>query len=401
MIGSTSKQFTAASILILQHQGLLALDDDIRKYIPEMPQYEWPIKIRHLIHHMSGIREYELLQTLGGELTDQGLHRNDDLLELIARQKGLDFKPGEKFQYSNSGYTLLAVIIERISGKSLGQFVGENIFDPLGMARTVIFENNRSVIKDRATGYFRDKDGYKVDESLNESTGDGGVYTTIDDFFLWDQNFYNNQVGYSELVRDLLQVGRLSDGTPPLLDYHGRRYKYAFGLLLSTYKGLRTISHGGSYVGFRTGYIQFPDQKFSVICLANIANIDPTDLCYGVADIFLKEQYSEKENKEPADSSSEKKVKTELPGLTGKQLEEYVGDYYNDELPALYKLRSLGGKLVFIQKNAPSTEPLKLEKRDTFFYWELRLKFSRSKKGLVNEFNIESNELKGMIFKKK
>jgi CubicO group peptidase (beta-lactamase class C family) len=265
MLGSISKQFTAACVLLLQEEGKLSLEDDIRKFLPEMPAYEWPIRIQHLIHHTSGVRDYELLQHYGGELSDQGHHRNDDLLELVVRQKGLDFEPGDKYQYSNSGYLLLAVIIERITGKSLGQFAKERIFGPLGMGKTFIFEDNRAIIKDRAIGYSKKTGGgFEVDESLNESTGDGGVYTTLDDFFLWDQNFYGSKIGGPHFIRNMLQVGLLNNGSAAGYEYKGISYQYASGLTLTKYRGLTTLGHGGAYVGFRAFFLQFPKQEFSI-----------------------------------------------------------------------------------------------------------------------------------------
>jgi len=210
-IGSISKQFTASSILILNERGKLSLDDNIRKYLPEMPEYKWPITIRHLIHHTSGIRDYESLQYLSGEHDDQGEHHNDDIMELVACQKVLNFKPGDQYLYSNSGYTLLAVIVERVCGRSIGQFVKDNIFIPLGMQSTFIYENNRAVVKNRATGYGRVDGHFFVDETLNESTGDGGVFTTVEDFYLWDQNFYDNKIDCPDFIKKMGMGEHMSD----------------------------------------------------------------------------------------------------------------------------------------------------------------------------------------------
>jgi CubicO group peptidase (beta-lactamase class C family) len=400
MLASISKQFTAACILLLQKEGKLSLEDDIRKYIPEMPVYEWPVRIRHLLHHTGGVRDYEFLQFFGGEISDQGHHRNDDLLELVARQKGLDFRPGEKFQYSNSGYLLLAVIVERITGKSLGQFAKERIFDPLGMKKTFIYEDNRAIIKDRAIGYSKKEDGgFKVDESLNESTGDGGVYTTLDDFFLWDQNFYKSKIGGPDFVRNMLLPGRLNDGRVAGLETNGIRIDYASGLILTKYRGLRTFGHDGFYVGFRACFRQFPDQKFSTFLMSNLGDINPGALSEKVADICLEDIFPEKAPEASKKEKAENKKEISFP-LTTQKSAEYIGDYASEELRATYQLRNLKNGLFFVQKNAPDKNALKPSGRDAFVYSDLGLRFSRDSGGRVIGFTIQAGHLKGISFTK-
>src|SRR5262245_41692285 len=189
-IGSTSKQFTAASILLLAKQGKLSLDDEARKYIPELPAYQWPITIRHLIHHTSGLRDYLTLFSLAGVNFDDTTTEKD-ALEIILRQKGLNFAPGDEWLYSNSGYFLLSIIIKRASGKSFAEFAKENIFDPLGMTHTLILDNHKRIVPMRAVGYSPNpRGGFQTEMSNFEQTGDGAVQTSIEDLLLWDQNFY-------------------------------------------------------------------------------------------------------------------------------------------------------------------------------------------------------------------
>ena len=396
--GSIGKQFTAACILILEHKGKLSLDDDIRTYLPEMPEYESPITIRHLIHHTSGIREYESLQMLGGELTDQGHHTNKDIMALLTCQKGLDFPPGEKYDYSNGGYTLLAVIINRVSGKTIAQFAQEHIFGPLGMTNTFILENNRVVVKNRATGYARVEDHFEVYETLNESTGDGAVFTTVEDFFLWDQNFYKNKLECDNFAKKMLSVGRLNDGSHATMKYLGMEFKYAFGLVRFNYRGLNAFGHGGSYVGFRAHYTQYPEEKTSIILMSNLANINPTNLSHQVADILLEDRFTE-EKKDPP-PPQKKKTKEEPAPLPLEKLEDYVGDYHNDEIPVTYLLREKEGKLHFVQDNAPFPPPLKPVTEDVFFYGGIQIKFTRKSDGQISGFEIISSRLKGMRFSK-
>ncbi len=399
-IGSISKQFTAAAIRILEHRGLLKLDEDIRNYIPEMPLYERPVTIRHLIHHISGIRDYEALQSLAGEHTDQGWHTNQDLLELLARQKGLDFVPGTRYQYCNSGYTLLAVIVPRITGQSLGTFAKENIFVPLGMNRTFILEDNRIVVKNRARGYSRRDGIFVLDETLNESTGDGAVQTTVGDLARWDRNFYENRLELPDFTTRMEEVGELADGRPASFPALGQPGLYAFGLVLSTYRGLKTVGHGGAYVGFRAGYLRFPDQKLSIIICANIADINPMDLCRRVADVVLEKEFKEPLKEETGVGAQSGLSPVPQAALPAVALEVYAGDYFNDELPATYELRVTDGSLYFVHKNAGSTDPLRREGDDLFSFGSIRIKFKRDNRNKILGFVIDSPQANGLSFRK-
>jgi CubicO group peptidase (beta-lactamase class C family) len=400
-IGSISKQFTAASIQILHKEGKLSLDDSIRKYVPEMPEYDWPITIRHLIHHTSGIRDYEWLQYFKGEHSNQAEHNNEDIIELLARQKGLEFRPGDEFSYSNSGFTLLATVVERISGMPFSRFVKARIFEPLGMKNTLIYDDNTMIIKNRATGYLKGENGFAVNETLNESTGDGGVFTTVEDFFLWDRNFYEDKIVEPGFMKSLLQVGKLNDGRPVVYEHRGFRYEYALGLALTNYKGLRAVCHGGSYVGFRSAYVQFPDQRFSVICFGNLSNFDPMNLCYKVADIFLGECFTEEERQTSKETSSTDNIKKDGMKLTEEQLDIYTGKYYSDELQTYYIIAEKEKHLVFAHANPPTDLLLNADGPDVFSFSGYEMKFIRDASGKVTGFTFQSGRgVKGVIFEK-
>lgn len=400
-IGSISKQFTAACIQILHREGKLSLDDNIRKYVPEMPEYEWPITIRHLIHHTSGIRDYEWLQYFRGEHSDRAEHSNEDIIKLISRQKGLEFKPGDQFSYCNSGYTLLATIVERVSGKPFSKFVKERIFNPLGMKDTLIYDDNTMIIKNRAVGYSKKDDGFVVNETLNESTGDGGVFTTVEDFFLWDQNFYEDKISGPGFIKSLLQIGELNDGNPAGYEKQGIKYEYAFGLTISRYRGLRTISHGGAYVGFRAAYLQFPDQRFSVICLGNLSQFDPMSLCYQIAELFLDDDFAERKEPVPNENPTAEEIKEERTGLTNEKLNVYAGEYYSEELQAFYKIAVKEKHLVFTHVNPPTASPLSTNGPDIFFFSGFELRFIKDTKGEVTGFIFQSGKgVKNIFFEK-
>lgn len=312
-IGSVSKQFTAACIAVLVEEGKISVNDDIRKYIPEMPKYEKPITISHLIHHTSGVRDYNALLSLAGFSPDSDCPTVEEALEIICKQKRLNFLPGEEFSYSNSGYFLLSCIVERVTGKSLNEFAQERIFRPLGMTSTIFQDDHTQIIPNRATGYSPGPKGFKIDMSNWDETGDGNVYTSVEDLFLWDQAFYSNKLGKS-LMDNLHAVGALNNG---------RKLDYAFGLLIDEYKGLKTISHGGAWAGFRAGIVRFPEQKFSVICLANLSAINPSRLCLKIADIYLADQFKE--------APKEEKKKFEPVTLSKQELEEKCGNYQDDK----------------------------------------------------------------------
>jgi CubicO group peptidase (beta-lactamase class C family) len=277
-IGSLSKQFTATSVLLLAHEGKLSLDDDIRTYVPELPHYAGKVTLRELLQHTSGISDYlELLDMDGINLED--VATGDDALRALSRKKTLDFVPGSEFSYSNSGYFLLSLVVKRVSGKSLGDFSKANIFEPLGMSATSILADHTRIIAHRATSYDTDEPGtFRLAPSNWEQMGDGGVQSTVDDLAKWDANFYQPRVGGPWLVQALQTRGVLNDGTA---------IAYADGLVVDHYRGLRTVSHRGVWVGFRSYALRFPDQQVSEIALCNVANADPERRLLAVADIYL------------------------------------------------------------------------------------------------------------------
>src|SRR5215204_2377609 len=279
-IGSTSKQFTAASVILLAQQGKLSLDDDVRRFIPELPRYQKPITIRHLLHHTSGVRDYIGLLTLGGADV-AGRTTAKQALDAIVRQKALNFEPGTEHLYSNSGYFLLSQIVERASGKSMRVFAEENIFRPLGMTVTHYRDDHSLPLPGAATAYAPSAAGWAVDMSKWEQTGDGAVYTTVEDLLRWDNNFYAPKVGGPRLLEELQRTGTLADG---------RALTYAAGLTVDRFRGLRTVSHGGSWAGFRAELLRFPDEKLSVSALCNVANSAPSALARSVASIYLADK---------------------------------------------------------------------------------------------------------------
>lgn len=289
-IGSVSKQFTGACIVNLVQAGKISLDVPIQKYIPEFPEYNNPITVRHLLHHTSGIRDYLDLMYMSGMSFDN-VFTEEMGLEMILRQKKLNFPTGEKELYSNSGYLLLAIIIRRISGMSIGDFAKKHIFEPLGMNNTFILEDAHRVVKNRAIGYVPKGENEFEREHHFDFTigGDGQVYTTIEDFFKWDQALKNQKINSNNFTNLLLQRGRLNSG---------KTINYAFGIEHNKRMGWETIEHNGAWGAFRANYVRFPSKDLSVVLMSNFSNVRLSSLTRQVYELFLEEKKEEVEEEE-------------------------------------------------------------------------------------------------------
>jgi CubicO group peptidase (beta-lactamase class C family) len=334
-LASASKPFTAMSIALLAQQGKLSLDDDIRKYLPEMPKYDETVTIRHLLYHTSGIREYQALFLFSG-LGTENAYSDKDILNMLARQKNISFAPGTKHQYSNSNYHLLGIIVSRVSGKSLRAFAEENIFKPLGMKNTLFFDDRNEIVKNRAAGYMVGPDKkVRVRASLFALVGGGGVLTTVEDLSLWDQNFYQPKVGNKETIELLTTPGTLKSG---------EKIKYALGLFRNEYKGLPVFKHSGNMSGYRAQLITFPEQKFTAIALCNNSAIFPSVIVEKLADIYLEGQL-----KPEAPSAKKEKEAESLPPavpLPEKDALRYAGVYASRESGSAFRLSLKDGKLI-------------------------------------------------------
>ena len=281
-IGSTSKQFTALSIAILVTQGKLKETDTLRRWVPELPAWADQVTIDHLVHHTSGVPDFFALMPLAGQRLED-IHEDGDILRLLERQPRLNFAPGEQFQYSNSGYFLLAVIVNRITGKSLRAFAEETFFGPLRMASTHFHDDRTMLVPRRAAGYEPKLGGYSIFASLFDRIGDGGIMTSIEDIVKWDANYYDGKAGGMTAVKLANTPGKLVDG---------RTLDYGYGLYLRDYRGLPQVSHGGIYLGFRADLIRFPQQKLSVACFCNLYSVDVSKLAQQVADLYLSKLYT-------------------------------------------------------------------------------------------------------------
>lgn len=277
-IGSTSKQFTAACVLLLAREGALSLDGDVKLHLPGLPDLGGPVTVRHLVHHTSGWRDYLNLTILAGRSIDND-YEESEVMALLARQGALDFAPGTRHSYSNTGYFLLGEVMRAATGRSLREIAQERIFGPLGMDSTFFHDDRSELVPGRALAYAPSASGFRHDVSIWDVVGDGAVFTSVEDLARWDRQFYECELaGGQDLISELTAPGRLVDGTE--LDY-------AFGLSIGAYRGARTISHGGSWGGYRAELLRFPELRTSVAVLANLASVDAGGLARRVADRVL------------------------------------------------------------------------------------------------------------------
>lgn len=336
-IGSTSKQFAAMCVHMLAREGKLSLDDDIRKWLPEMRDYGKPITIRHLLHHTSGIRDYLGLMQLGGRNVMND-YSDAEVIALIAKQRELNFVPGDEHLYSNSGYFLLSAIVQRAAGVSMRQFAAKNIFEPLGMKATHFHDDPLEVVKNRALGYSRNgAGGYAMDISLFHVVGDGGVYTTVEDLAKWDRVFYDSPLaGGKALIDGMLVPGKLNNGTT---------LEYASGLTVPMYRGLRTIRHGGAWAGYRAEMLRFPDQRTSVMVLANLGDSNPSVLANAVADVILEKDLKPM----PAAAASNPAAAAGSEKLTDAQTKLFEGLYWDAKTDRLRRVAVADGKAKYIR----------------------------------------------------
>ena len=388
-VGSDSKQFTAASIALLVLDGKIALDDDIRKYIPETPDYGTPITINHLIHHTSGIRDIYVLMSLGG-LRLEDVFSDSEEIALISRQKELNFKPGDDYLYSNSGYFLLAEIVKRVTGKSLREFADERIFRPLGMTHTHFHDDPGHVMKGRAMSYEQDgKGGYRISYLQNfDKIGAGGLYTTVEDLRKWDENFYTHQVGGDALQKMIHTRGILN---------RGDTIAYAFGNNVTTYRGLRVDEHGGSLMGYKAEILRFPDQHFSVLATCNLGAINPGPLAEQVADVYLGSRMGPAPTRQVAGRRRDV-TQAAVPTLGASELAAYIGDYYSDEVDATYHIAVSDGGLV-LSAHHVATQRLASTGSDTFRTANgLTLHFEKDSGVTPAAFTVEAGRVRNIRF---
>lgn len=331
-MASVSKQFTGYAIVLLAARGKLHLDDDVRKWLSWFPDLKEKITIRHLLNHTSGVRDqWQLLAISGTRLDD--VITQEHIVKILSKQQALNFRPGEKYSYSNGGYTMLAEIVKSASGQTLRAFTDSAIFKPLGMNSTHFHDNYKEIEKNRSYSYNRIDSAHFDNSVLSYSNaGATSLFTNIPDLSKWVINFYDHKAGTQKEIDQLTQKGKLNSG---------KELTYALGIVVDKYKGWRQYSHSGGDAGYRTHLAVFPDLKMGFMVFSNLGDANPGASVYAIADLFIRDSSQTREgiNKEPRDSVAAI-VKDTM------SLKKFLG-YYIDETGLPFRFDIQNGKLYY------------------------------------------------------
>ncbi len=383
-MASVSKQFTALSILLLERDGKLRLEDRIRTYIPELPDYAAAITIRQLLHHTSGLRDYLTLSSLAGNPADYVITERS-VLNMLARQTRLNFEPGAEHLYSNSGYVLLSIVVHRVTGRPLDEFARERIFTPLNM-RSTRFQHDHAVpIPGRAIGYVRRNETWRIANSLLDVVGDGGLYSSVDDMLRWATAF--EQPEFAPLLSRMQTPGTLADG-------RAIANGYGMGLFAGTYRGVPTVSHGGSLAGYRTHLLRLPAEKLTVVTLCNNATANAARLAQMVAELYVPVSMSAAApvaGTAPPQAPARMAVPRELA-------QALAGVFYSAELDATYRIAA-GSDAVTLEVGNNPPVVLNLTGPDRLAPPEdLELTPVRDGAGRITGFTLSDGRVRGIVF---
>ena len=363
-VASVSKQFTVFAILLLAEEGKLDFDDDVRQYIPEVPDFGHTITLRHLASHTSGMRDqWNLLRMAGWRLDD--VITTEHVLKMVAKQKELNFKPGEEFLYSNTGFTLLAEVVARVSGKSFAQFSQERLFTPLNMSNSLFYDDHQKIVSNRAYSYEPIDNGYQKSVLNYANVGATSLFTTAEDLLKWSENFTKTTVGSPAIIEQMNTLATLNNG-----DTFGG----AYGQFISHYNGIKYIQHSGGDAGFRSYLARFPEQNLAIAILNNGADARPWELALQIAERFLDinppppppqnaiadafmESMSPKQTPSAFDLSKNK--------LSADILNAYVGHYWNE--PDAYSREIyLDNGILMYSRGKNDVSPLAAVNENTF-----------------------------------
>lgn len=374
-IASTSKQFTAACIILLSQQGQLSFEDKLSKFFPDFPPYANNVTIQHLLNHTSGIRDYLGLKRVAGLIRNEDYFSDIEVKQWITNQKELSFTSGDRQSYSNSGYWLLGQIVKEASGLSLKEYAQKYIFSPLGMNDTHYHDNHKHIVKNRAHGYTpNDKNGFDIKMYHLDMIGDGGVFTTIEDLKKWDDSFYDSKILNESFWNKMTQVGTLNNGV---------QLGYASGLGIENYRGTTVHRHGGAFAGFRAELIRFPEHRLSVIFLGNRADVDPSRTAFQIADMLLQDEFEKHEDVRPTGNVTPPEVSINAISLTTDQLKVFEGDYWGNDDKISRKLEVRNDTLNYVRGNGPASKMIPVAHNK--FQWSSRgeiitITFDSSKK---------------------
>ena len=377
--GSVSKQFVAASVLLLTKEGRLSLSDDVRKYVPELPVYDAPITIDMLLCHTSGLKDWGAIYSLTGWPRTTRVYTQELGYDIIFRQKSLNFFPGSQYSYSNSNYMMLTLIVERVSGLSLAQFTAERFFRPMGMSQTSWRDNHRAIVAGRATAYDKRDGKFLLNMPFEDLHGPGGLLTTTHDLLIWNRLLEGEEMFGSEYAIDRVAERKLNDG---------KGCGYAAGLTIGKYNGYDEIAHSGSTAGYRAWLAWYPQKRLSVVLLSNYAQFQPIQIGRAIAAIFVGE-----EPVEPAQPVTKADEKADEKFASAKRdhksLAEYEGTYFSEEAGSTTFIIKLTGDKLEVRRKAGESFSLTSLSGDRFTSdGNGEYIFTRDRRGKVNGFKV-------------
>jgi CubicO group peptidase (beta-lactamase class C family) len=382
--GSVAKQFTAMAVMLAAKDGKLSLDDPVRKYVPELPDYGAPLTIRHMLNHTSGLRDWGSIAGIAGWPRTTRAYTHAHVLEIVGKQRSLNFPPGTQWSYSNTGFNLSAIIVSRVSGLSFAEFSKQRMFAPLGMTRTSWRDDHTRIVKGRATAYSEDRDGYRIRMPFENVHGNGGLLTTVGDLLKWNENYVTPVISNTAIAAEQAQAGRYNAGRP--LDY-------ALGLFVGERRGVKNVYHSGSTAGYVAHLNRFPGAHTSVAVLCNVTSGEATRAANTVSDLYLAGM------QRPATPATPPAAQAPAmaPPPTAAQLAELAGTYWSDEAEVALSAAVDQGKLV-IKRRPDTTITLTAIDRDTFRGSIGTVTFRRDAGGKVNAFSIKQDRVWDLRF---
>ena len=382
--GSVSKQFTAMAVMLLAKDGKLSIDDPVRKYIPELPDYGVPLTIRHMLTHTSGLRDWGSVESIAGWPRTTRAYTHAHVLEIVSRQKSLNFSPGTNWSYSNTGFNLAAIIVSRVSGMPFADFSTQRLFAPLGMNHTSWRDDHTRIVKGRAIAYSDAPDGYHIRMPFENVYGNGGLLTTVGDLLKWNENYVTPVVGDAAIGAAQGKAGHYNDG---------RELEYGLGLFVGDRRGVHNLYHSGSTAGYVAHLNRFPAAHTSVAVLCNVTSGDATRAANTVSDLYLAGRL---QPMKPV-GAPEAQPPAMTPPPTAAQLGELAGHYWSDEAEVALVAAVDHGQLVL--KRRPDTSiALTAIDKDTFRGSIGTITFRRDPTGKVNALSVKQDRVWDLRF---
>ncbi len=382
--GSVAKQFTAMAVLLLAKDGKLSLDDPVRKHIPEVPDYGVPLTIRHMLTHTSGLRDWGSVAGIAGWPRTTREYTHAHVLEIVSRQKALNFPPGTQWSYSNTGFNLAAIIVSRVSGMPFAEFSKQRLFAPLGMTRTSWRDDHTRVVKGRAIAYSEGRDEYHIEMPFENVHGNGGLLTTVGDLLKWNENYVTPVVGDAALLAEQQKVGRYNDG---------RDLDYALGLYVRDHRGVKNVYHSGSTAAYRAHLNRFPAAHTSVAVLCNVSSGDATRSANVVSDLYLAGRL---QPARPATAAASQ-APAMSPPPAAAQLGELAGQYWSDEAEVMLTAEVDQDKLV-LKRRPDTTITLTATEKDVFRGSIGTVTFRRDASGKINALSVKQERVWDLRF---